>query len=101
MTEQSDGQPDLVAFGAQVAGEEARRLGRETPETWRAVAEAWRLAGWPYREAYARLREAAAAFEAGRREDATRALTACRSAARDLRAAPLLTQADDLAHQTR
>jgi tetratricopeptide (TPR) repeat protein len=98
---QPDGQPDLAAFGAQVANEEARRLGRDTPETWRAVAEAWRAAGWPYREAYARLQEAAAALKAGRREQATRALTACQSAARELRAAPLLTRADDLACRVR
>jgi class 3 adenylate cyclase len=98
--EQADEQPDLAAFGAQVASEEARRLGRDTPETWRAVAEAWRVAGWPYREAYARLHEAAAALKAGRREQATRALTACQSAARELRAIPLLTRADDLARET-
>ncbi|HEV2254986.1 MAG TPA: AAA family ATPase [Streptosporangiaceae bacterium] len=98
---QADEQPDLAAFGAQVANEEARRLGRDTPETWRAVAEAWRVAGWPYREAYARLHEAAAALKAGQREQATRALTACRSAARDLQATPLLTRADDLARRAR
>jgi hypothetical protein len=65
------------------------------------VAEAWRVAGWPYREAYARLREAAAALKAGRREQATRALTACQSAARELQATPLLTRADDLARRAR
>ena len=96
VTGQPDGQPDLAAFGAQVAGEEARRLGRDTPQTWQAVAEAWRVAGWPYREAYARLREAGAALNAGEREQATRALTACQRAARELQATPLLTQADNL-----
>jgi len=96
VTEQPGGQPDLAAFGVQAANEEARRLGLDTPEIWQAVAEAWRLAGWPYREAYARLREAAAALRAGRREQATRALTACQSTARELRATPLLTQANDL-----
>ena len=90
MAERGEGQPDLAAFGAMVEAEEARRLGRDTRETWQAVAEAWRVAGWPYREAYARLHEAAAALKAGRREQATRALTACQSAARELRAAPLL-----------
>ena len=101
VTEQPDGQPDLAAFGAQAANEEARRLGLDTPEIWRVVAEAWRQAGWPYREAYARLQEAAAAIRAGQREQATRALTACRGAARDLQATPLLTQADHLARQIR
>ncbi|MGH3287696.1 MAG: hypothetical protein ACRDPD_23865, partial [Streptosporangiaceae bacterium] len=96
---QPDGQPDLAALGDQVANEEARRLGRDTAEAWEAVAEAWRAAGWPYREAYARLREAVAALTAGRREQATRALTACQSAARKLQAAPLLTQADELARR--
>jgi hypothetical protein len=80
---------------------EARRLGRDTPETWRAVAEAWQAAGWPYREAYARLHEAAAALKAGRRELATRALTACQNAARELQATPLLTRADNLACRAR
>jgi hypothetical protein len=94
-----DGEPDLAAFGAQVASEEARRLGRDTPETWQAVAEAWRVAGWPYRVAYARLQEAGAAFKAGLREQATRALAACQSTARELQATPLLNQADDLARR--
>jgi class 3 adenylate cyclase/tetratricopeptide (TPR) repeat protein len=101
VAEQPDGQPDLAAFGVQVANEEARRLGRDTPETWRAVAEAWQAAGWPYREAYARLHEAAAALKAGRREQATRALTACQNAARELQATPLLTRADNLACRAR
>jgi hypothetical protein len=101
VTEQPDGQPDLAAFGAQAANEEARRLGLDTPEIWRVVAEAWQLAGWPYREAYARLQEAAAAFRAGRHEQAIRALTACQNTARELRATPLLTQANDLARQIR
>jgi hypothetical protein len=96
---QPDGQPDLAAFSAMASAEEARRLGRDTPETWQAVAEAWQVAGWPYREAYARLHEAAAALSAGRREQATRALAACQSAARELRATPLLTRADDLARR--
>jgi len=93
VAEHGDGQPDLVAFGAMVDAEEERRLGRDTDATWRAVAQAWRAAGWPYREAYARLREAAAALRAGRRDHATRALTACQSAARELGATPLLDQA--------
>jgi tetratricopeptide (TPR) repeat protein len=101
VAEHGDGQPDLVAFGAMVEAEEERRLGRDTRETWQAVAEAWRVAGWPYREAYARLHEAAAALKAGRREQATRALTACQSAARELQATPLLTRADDLARRAR
>jgi class 3 adenylate cyclase/tetratricopeptide (TPR) repeat protein len=101
VAEHGEGQPDLAAFGAQVANEEARRLGRDTPETWRAVAEAWRGAGWPYRVAYAQLQEAAAALKAGRREEAARALTACRSTARELHAIPLLSQADDLARRAR
>jgi class 3 adenylate cyclase/tetratricopeptide (TPR) repeat protein len=101
VAEHGDGQPDLVAFGAMVEAEEERRLGRDTRETWQAAAEAWRVAGWPYREAYARLHEAAAALKAGRHEQATRALTACQSAARELQATPLLTRADDLARRDR
>jgi len=94
-------QPDLAAFGATVDAEDARRLGRDTRATWRAVAEAWRKAGQPYPEAYARLREAAAAVKAGRREQAVRALAACQDVARELQAVPLLTLAGDLARRAR
>ncbi len=94
-------QPDLAAFGATVAAEHSRRLGRDTRATWRAVAEAWRKAGRPHPEAYARLREAAAAVKAGRREQAMRALAACQDVARELQAVPLLTQAGDLARRAR
>jgi DNA-binding NarL/FixJ family response regulator len=99
VVEHGHGQPDVAAFGAMVAAEEARRLGNDTRATWRAVAEAWQ--GWPYREAYARLREVAAALKAGRREQAIRALTACQALARELQAAPLLARADDLARRAR
>ena len=91
------GQPDLAAFGAMVAAEDARRAAGDTRATWRSVAEAWRAAGRPYREAYARLREAGAAIRAGRREQAIRALAACQDLARELEAAPVLTQAGELA----
>jgi ATP/maltotriose-dependent transcriptional regulator MalT len=101
VAEHGEGQPDLAAFGAVVAAEEARGLGHDTRATWRDVAEAWHVAGWPYREAYARLREAAAALKAGRREQAIRALTACEALARELQAVPLLTRADDLARRAR
>jgi DNA-binding CsgD family transcriptional regulator len=96
-----EGQPDLAAFGAMVEAEDARRLGTDTRATWRAVAQAWQAAGWPYWEAYARLREAAAALRAGRREQASRALTACQGLAGELQAAPLLARADDLARRAR
>ena len=101
VAEHGGGQPDLAAFGAAAAAEEARRLGRDTRATWRTVAEAWHVAGRPYREAYARLREAEAAVRAGRREQAARALAACRDLAAELRATPLLTQAEGLARRAR
>ena len=101
VAEDGEGQPDLAAFGAMVEAEEARGLGTDTRATWRAVAQAWQAAGWPYREAYARLREAAAALRAGRREQASRALTACQVLAAGLQAAPLLARADDLARRAR
>jgi class 3 adenylate cyclase len=93
VAEHGAGRPYLAAFGAQVANEETRRLGRDTDAMWRDVAEAWQAAGWPYWEAYARLREAAAALEAGRHEHAARALAACRGLAAELGATSLLTQA--------
>ena len=54
--EHGDGQPDLAAFGALAAAEQARRQGLDSRATWRAVAQAWQVAGQPYREAYARPR---------------------------------------------
>jgi tetratricopeptide (TPR) repeat protein len=96
VAEHGDERPELVAFGAMVEAEEARGLGNDSRATWRGVAEAWRVAGWPHREAYARLREAAAALEAGRREQATRALTACQHLATKLGATPLLTMAAEI-----
>ncbi len=101
VAEHGEGQPDLAAFGAMVAAEDARRLGRDTRATWRVAAEAWRTAGWPHREAYARFREAAAAIKAGRREQAIRALAACQDLAQELQATPLLTQARDLSQRAR
>jgi DNA-binding CsgD family transcriptional regulator len=101
VTEHGAEQPDLAAFGAMVAAEDSRRLGRDTRATWRAVAEAWREAGQPYQQAYARLREATAAVRAGRREQAMRALAVCQDLAGKLQAIPLLNQADDLAHRAR
>jgi hypothetical protein len=93
VAEHGAGQPDLAAFCTLVAGEEARRLGRDTRTTWRAAAQAWHAAGRPYWEAYARLREAAAALRAGRPEQANRALTASRHLAAELGATPLVAMA--------
>jgi DNA-binding CsgD family transcriptional regulator len=89
--------PDLAAFGALVAAEDARQHGTDDRATWRAVGEAWLAAEQPYREAYARLREAGAARAAGRREQAARALAACESIARELPSPPLLAVAAELA----
>jgi DNA-binding CsgD family transcriptional regulator len=97
----SSGQPDVAAFGALVAAEQAREHRTATRATWRAVADAWQAAGQPYREAYARLREAEAAARAGRREQAGRALGACEALARPLGAGPLLAMAQDLAGRAR
>jgi DNA-binding CsgD family transcriptional regulator len=96
-----EGQPEVAAFGAMVAAEQAREHGTDGRATWRAVARAWQGAGQPYREAYARLREAEAAIRAGRRDQATRALGACTALARPLQAAPLLGLAEDLARRAR
>jgi len=101
VAEHGAGQPDLAAFGAVAANEEARGLGRDTREMWRAAAAAWQAAGRPYWEAYARLREAAAASKAGRREQATRALTACQHLAAELGATPLVAMASELARRAR
>jgi DNA-binding NarL/FixJ family response regulator len=84
-----------------VAAEEARGAATDSRAMWRAVADAWQHLGQPYQEAYARLREAGAAARAGRREQAERALAACRSLAGQLGSAPLLALADDLAQRAR
>jgi DNA-binding CsgD family transcriptional regulator len=93
--------PDLAAFGELVSAEQARQRGTGTRSTWRRVAEAWRLASQPCREAYARFREAEAAAASGRRDQATRALAACESIARELPSPPLLALAKELAARAR
>jgi DNA-binding CsgD family transcriptional regulator len=95
------GRPEVTALGALVAAEHARQHGTDDRATWRAVAGAWQAAGQPYREAYARLREAGAAVQAGRRGQAVRALAACEALAGPLPAAPLLGLAQDLARRAR
>jgi DNA-binding CsgD family transcriptional regulator/tetratricopeptide (TPR) repeat protein len=95
------GQPELSAFAALVAAENARQHRTATRAVWRTVAEAWQAAGQPYRQAYARLREAEAAVRAGQRDRAARALAACESLASRLPAPALLTMAADLAHRAR
>jgi len=93
--------PDLAAFGALAAAEQARQHGTDNRAAWRAVAQAWRSAAQPYREAYARFREAEAAAAAGRRDQAARALAACQSIARELPSPPLLALAGELAVRAR
>jgi DNA-binding CsgD family transcriptional regulator len=95
------GRPEVAAFGSLAAAEHAREHGTDDPAAWREAARAWQLAGQPYREAYARLREAEAAVRAGRREQASRALAACESLARQLPSAPLLSLAESLARRAR
>ena len=99
--EHGGSRPDLAAFGALVAAEDARRRGEDDRRTWHAVGDAWRTARQPYREAYARLREAAAAAAAGRKDQATRALGACADIARGLPSPPLLGLAAELAVRAR
>jgi DNA-binding CsgD family transcriptional regulator len=101
ITDRYPGRPEVAAFGALAAAEQARQAGRDDRVTWRAVAQAWQVAGQPYREAYARLREAGAAASTGRREQAARALAASQKLARQLPAAPLLALADELARRAR
>lgn len=95
----ADVEPVVIAFGALITAELARRDGADRRVTWRAVASAWQRAGQPYREAYARLREAEAAARGGRRDQATRALAACTKLATDLGSAPLLRLAEALARR--
>jgi len=95
------GQPQVAAFGAQVAAEQARQRRDDSRAMWRAVADAWHVAGQLYQEAYARLREADAAARAGRREQAARALASCQLLASRLPSPPLLSLAADLARRAR
>jgi DNA-binding CsgD family transcriptional regulator len=96
-----DGQPEVAAYGAMAAAEQAREQGTDSRSTWREVAQAWQLAGQPHREAYARLREAEAALRAGRRDQAARALGACEALAGPPGAAPLLALAGELRRRAR
>jgi DNA-binding CsgD family transcriptional regulator len=95
----ADEEPVVIAFGALVTSELARRDGTDQRTAWRAVASVWQRAGQPYREAYARLREAQAAARHGRRDQAARALTACVELASGLPSAPLLRLAEALARR--
>lgn len=94
-------QPEVAAFGVMAAAESAREHGIDDRAMWREVADAWQTIDQPYREAYARLREAASAIRAGRRERAGRALAACESLAGQLGSAPLLALAGEFARQAR
>jgi hypothetical protein len=95
----SAGRPAIAAFGATAAAERARQQSSEDEATWNTAAEAWRVADQPYREAYARLREAEAAAKAGRRGPAASALAAGRAVALELRSAPLLALAAEMARR--
>jgi ATP/maltotriose-dependent transcriptional regulator MalT len=93
--------PEVTAFARVTVAEQARQQGSDTPALWRGAADAWQAAGQPYREAYARLREAAAAAAAGSRDQARRALAAGRSLASQLPSAPLMGMAGELAGRAR
>ena len=96
-----EGRQAIAAFGALAAAEHARKEGTDDRATWRAVAGAWQAAGQPYREAYARLREAAAAAGVGRRDQAARALAASQALARGLPSPPLLSLVAEFARRAR
>jgi ATP/maltotriose-dependent transcriptional regulator MalT len=96
-----DGQPDVAAFAALTAAEDARAHRSDDRVTWHAVGDSWQAASQPYREAYARLREAEAAARAGRREQAARALASCENLARQLPSPPLLSLAEALGRRAR
>lgn len=102
ITEEYGGeQPEVAAFGAMAAAEEAREHGMDDRAIWRAVADIWQTVDQPYREAYVRFREAGTAIRAGRREQAVRAIAACESLAGQLGSAPLLALAGEFARQAR
>ena len=85
-----------------IFAERGRLTGSEDARSWNAVAAGWTEAGRPYPSAYAGYRAAAATLAAGgSRKDASTALVAAATIARELRAAPLLGLIERLARQAR
>ena len=68
---------------------------------WDEAIARWRAVAWPWPLAYALLRSAESAIEAGRREEARADLLECWQIARALGAAPLLAEAEQLAQRAR
>jgi DNA-binding CsgD family transcriptional regulator len=101
ITEASDAQPEIAAYGAQTAAEHARSQGADRRAIWRAVGQAWHVADQPHREAYARLREAEATVRAGRRDQAARVLAACEALAGPLPAETVIALARELGRRAR
>jgi len=90
------------AMAALCRAEVARFDEHDDPTAWRAIAVAFDALGRPYPAAYARFRAASATLGTrGSRRDAAAALTAARTTASRLGAAPLLGTIDRLARQAR
>ena len=85
-----------------IRAERARLTGSDDPGSWSDVATGWSAAGRPYPAAYASFRAGSAILAGGgARRDAAAALAEAATAARALRAAPLLGIVERLARQAR
>lgn len=88
------------AHVALADAEVGRAEGRSTPDAWQRVADA--AHGAPHRHAYARFREAEAVLSSrGDRARAIDALTTAHAIARELAAAPLGREVENLARRAR
>jgi DNA-binding CsgD family transcriptional regulator/tetratricopeptide (TPR) repeat protein len=95
------GAPEIDAYRLTGEAEFARGQGHAIPESWKAAAEAWTVLGRVGAQAYCTLRWAEAELAARHIATATPLLRRAHDLARALGAAPLLTQAEDLAQRRR
>jgi len=86
-----------------LASAEVSRLeGRSDPTTWSEAAAAWQALAMPYAETYARFRQAEAVLHSnGSRRTAHEALRSAHDLARDLGAAALRREVEELANRSR
>jgi DNA-binding CsgD family transcriptional regulator/tetratricopeptide (TPR) repeat protein len=92
----------VLGFVEMCSAEDGRAAGRSDPQAWERVAEIWREREQPYPSAYAHLRRAEALL-ASRANSAAAAESLRRAGqiARELGAAPFLTEIADLADRAR
>jgi DNA-binding CsgD family transcriptional regulator len=89
------------ALAATIEAEHARADGQSDPALWDAAARAWEARPAPFPAAYARWRQAEAAFARRERAQAEAALLAAHAMADELGAQPLCAELEALARRAR